>query len=395
MSQKTIGEIIGTLRREKGMPQKELAAMLNVTDKAVSKWERNIACPDTMTIPKLAEILGVSVEELMGAKSLLADSRDHEEELVPEKEQAEKKPALHDKIRLALVWGSTVVILAAGIHLAGLAVPLVVLLFLLVVCIVSFAAAVVHPSQHTRVKRLFVGTMLFSVSALIFAFLLWGLFTAAQRDYKHSAQWGILEEEYLAYPAIADWVSDCRGFGDGIYAQCVPLPSEENECVYIVFRKNVTDDGNGRVPGNPLRSRFTANYQSGTNHEAADMIQRTLTNYSFLRTMAGPITVELICLTPSLMRKQQCFIINCICIASLPSSLNTRAPALQQAEALTAYRYLGWVTGPFGRRLQKHQTAFAARGLCGTYVPGATGPPGRRDSPAAPPPPQSHPHCGR
>ena len=69
MANKSMGEIISTLRREKGMTQKELADMLNITDKAVSKWERDIACPDTMTIPKLAEILGVSVEELMNAKS--------------------------------------------------------------------------------------------------------------------------------------------------------------------------------------------------------------------------------------------------------------------------------------------------------------------------------------
>ena len=69
MANKSMGEIISTLRREKGMTQKELAEMLNITDKAVSKWERDIACPDTMTIPKLAEILGVSVEELMNAKA--------------------------------------------------------------------------------------------------------------------------------------------------------------------------------------------------------------------------------------------------------------------------------------------------------------------------------------
>lgn len=72
MANKSTGEIISTLRREKGMTQKELADMLNITDKAVSKWERDIACPDTLTIPKLAEILGISVEELMNAKSLPA-----------------------------------------------------------------------------------------------------------------------------------------------------------------------------------------------------------------------------------------------------------------------------------------------------------------------------------
>ena len=70
MANKSIGEIISTLRREKGMTQKELADMIGVTDKAVSKWERDVACPDTQTIPKLAEILGVSVEELINAKTM-------------------------------------------------------------------------------------------------------------------------------------------------------------------------------------------------------------------------------------------------------------------------------------------------------------------------------------
>ena len=64
-----MGEIISTLRKEKGMTQKDIAEKLGVTDKAVSKWERDIAFPDTATIPKLAEILGVSVEELLQAKA--------------------------------------------------------------------------------------------------------------------------------------------------------------------------------------------------------------------------------------------------------------------------------------------------------------------------------------
>lgn len=65
----TMGEIITTLRKQKGMTQKDLAEQLHITDKAVSKWERNVAYPDTGTIPKLAGILGVSVEELMNAKN--------------------------------------------------------------------------------------------------------------------------------------------------------------------------------------------------------------------------------------------------------------------------------------------------------------------------------------
>ena len=43
MANKSMGEIISTLRKEKGMTQKELAERLNLTDKAVSKWEREIS----------------------------------------------------------------------------------------------------------------------------------------------------------------------------------------------------------------------------------------------------------------------------------------------------------------------------------------------------------------
>lgn len=70
MSNQSMGEKISTLRKEKEMTQRELADLLNVTDKAVSKWERDVCCPDTLTIPRLAEILGVSVDELLQAKAV-------------------------------------------------------------------------------------------------------------------------------------------------------------------------------------------------------------------------------------------------------------------------------------------------------------------------------------
>lgn len=68
MSNKTTGEIISSIRREKGLTQKDLAEKLNVTDKAVSKWERDIALPDINTLPKLADILNITIEELINAK---------------------------------------------------------------------------------------------------------------------------------------------------------------------------------------------------------------------------------------------------------------------------------------------------------------------------------------
>lgn len=63
--QKTLGMMIAELRKSQGMTQLELAEKMGVTDKAVSKWERDLSCPDINSLPKLAEALGVSVDELL------------------------------------------------------------------------------------------------------------------------------------------------------------------------------------------------------------------------------------------------------------------------------------------------------------------------------------------
>ena len=65
MGKQTIGTMISTLRKEKSLTQAQLAEKMNVTDKAVSKWERNLSCPDISSLGKLSEILGVTVDELI------------------------------------------------------------------------------------------------------------------------------------------------------------------------------------------------------------------------------------------------------------------------------------------------------------------------------------------
>ena len=75
MTSKTMAEVISSRRKELELTQKDLAEKLDITDKAVSKWERGLACPDTALIPKLAGILGITIEELMTAKP--AETRGH------------------------------------------------------------------------------------------------------------------------------------------------------------------------------------------------------------------------------------------------------------------------------------------------------------------------------
>lgn len=69
MKKQTLGMMISSLRKEKGMTQLQLAEKMGVTDKAVSKWERDLSFPDINSIPKLAEVFEISVDELMQVKT--------------------------------------------------------------------------------------------------------------------------------------------------------------------------------------------------------------------------------------------------------------------------------------------------------------------------------------
>lgn len=65
----TMGNIISTARKTQKMTQAELASKLNVTDKAVSKWERDICYPDIALLPALAQTLNINIEELLSGTS--------------------------------------------------------------------------------------------------------------------------------------------------------------------------------------------------------------------------------------------------------------------------------------------------------------------------------------
>lgn len=74
------GHFLAQLRREKGMTQKELAATLYVSDKAVSKWERGLSVPDISLLVPLAEQLNVTVAELLQGRWVEEEQRFTREE---------------------------------------------------------------------------------------------------------------------------------------------------------------------------------------------------------------------------------------------------------------------------------------------------------------------------
>lgn len=69
-----MGAFIAQQRKARGLTQQRLAEPLGVTDKAVSKWERGLSCPDIALLTPLAELLGVSVNELLRGERAPVDA---------------------------------------------------------------------------------------------------------------------------------------------------------------------------------------------------------------------------------------------------------------------------------------------------------------------------------
>ena len=75
------GALIRALRKERNMTQKDLAEHLHITDRAVSKWERGLCAPDISLLEPLADILGISILELIqGERSSQAETPGQTEE---------------------------------------------------------------------------------------------------------------------------------------------------------------------------------------------------------------------------------------------------------------------------------------------------------------------------
>ena len=70
MAENTIGQFIAALRKANGLTQQDVADRLNVSNKAVSRWERDECAPDLSVIPALAEMFGVTCDELLKGKRI-------------------------------------------------------------------------------------------------------------------------------------------------------------------------------------------------------------------------------------------------------------------------------------------------------------------------------------
>jgi len=79
MDQIKIGRFISTKRKEKNITQSELAEKLNITDRAISKWENGVCLPDASNMPELCEILDITINDLFSGE--VVDMKDNEKRL--------------------------------------------------------------------------------------------------------------------------------------------------------------------------------------------------------------------------------------------------------------------------------------------------------------------------
>ncbi|MBR5277777.1 MAG: helix-turn-helix domain-containing protein [Clostridia bacterium] len=124
MNQIKIGRFIAECRKKANLTQMQLAEKLGITDKAVSKWERGVAMPDTSIMLELCNILGISVNELLSGEKINMENNNQKNEqlLLDMAKELEKK----NKTIWSSMWAIMIVsmtALIAGIFIAAFLIP--------------------------------------------------------------------------------------------------------------------------------------------------------------------------------------------------------------------------------------------------------------------------------
>ena len=124
MDQFKIGRFIADCRKQQKLTQMQLADKLGITDKAISKWERGMAMPDTSLMLELCDILGISVNELLNGERINMENNNQKNEqlLLDMAKELEKK----NKTIWISMWAIMIVsitALLAGIIIAALLIP--------------------------------------------------------------------------------------------------------------------------------------------------------------------------------------------------------------------------------------------------------------------------------
>lgn len=120
MTSKECGNFISELRKEKELTQKELAEKINVSDKAISRWETGKGYPDVTSLVSLSEYFDVSVNELLAGKRLTAEDikETADENLISVFEQVQKNKK-QQNLQVAIYTSVLIVVLLPVLIIIG------------------------------------------------------------------------------------------------------------------------------------------------------------------------------------------------------------------------------------------------------------------------------------
>ncbi|MBQ8749265.1 MAG: helix-turn-helix domain-containing protein [Clostridia bacterium] len=123
MDYNKIGNFIATERKAKKLTQVKLAEKIFVSEKTVSKWENGKGLPDTNSLPKLCEILDVSLNELLSGERIAVENRLHNEQLLLNiaKELERKNKTIWKSMWVILT--VSMIALIAGVFLTAFFIP--------------------------------------------------------------------------------------------------------------------------------------------------------------------------------------------------------------------------------------------------------------------------------
>lgn len=124
MDYNKIGNFIATERKAKKLTQAKLAEKVFVSEKTVSKWENGKGLPDTNSLPKLCEILGVSLNELLSGEKIIVENKyqKNEQLLLDMAKELERKNKTIWK-DMWVIMTISMIALFAGIFLTAFLVP--------------------------------------------------------------------------------------------------------------------------------------------------------------------------------------------------------------------------------------------------------------------------------
>ena len=124
MDQIKIGRFIAERRKKASLTQMQLAEKLGITDKAISKWERGIAMPDTSIMLKLCDILGISVNELLcGEKIDMENNNQKNEQLFLDMAKELEKKNKTVWTSMWIIMGVSIIGLLGGLAVAAFLIP--------------------------------------------------------------------------------------------------------------------------------------------------------------------------------------------------------------------------------------------------------------------------------